>query len=380
MRLSKEQRKGVMQKYGVNRLWSFSRVQCFIDNCPWEYKARYIDHLDLNDENVYTIWGTVAHNLIENLMTKKIKYADMVDRFEQAMFTWETDVTKPRFDSEKIKIGYFGNLDEYFKHTQVPAGRDFKVEKPVLIRLGDKKQYVFVGYIDTEYVDEQGNTVLVDYKTSSKSSFSKAKLPKKATQLMLYAIGKHQFSHIPYDKIKCRFDMMKYTTVHYQQENGKWADSVQERSKWVSKMAKKLLTKLKKHDIDEDEANEMVQIASLNNDLSNMPQDIQDQFQLNNYYIEIPITQEACEKVAEKVAEDCQQILDFEALDNDDQISWLEVNHPYNPDDYFETHLCSYHTSDIFKQQEGSLMQDNTDDFAEMFADDDDAVVGDMFS
>ena len=84
--------------------------------------------------------------------------------------------------------------------------------------------------------------------------------------------------------------------------------------------------------------------------------------------------------MAAKVAEDCQQILDFEALDNDDQISWLEVNHPYNPDDYFETHLCSYHTSDIFKQKEGNLMQDNTDEFAEMFADDDDAVVDDIFS
>ncbi len=102
----------------------------------------------------------------------------------------------------------------------------------------EKPHYVFVGYIDTEYIDKEGNVVLVDYKSSSKSSFSKSKLPEKSMQLMLYSIGIHQQENIPYEKIKARFDMMKYVTVHYKQENGKWNTSVQETLDLGSKNAR----------------------------------------------------------------------------------------------------------------------------------------------
>lgn len=354
MRLNHKQLDNLKKKYGVDRIWSFSRVNSF-HNCPKEYQVHYLEHLKLDSGNVYTEFGTFSHNTIQSLVRGEIKYDEMYPKWQDEVGNWEVDPNSYQFDNDKIKTGYIANLNHYFKHTQVPAGSQFETEKPVLATIGENNKYVFVGYVDTQYVDEDGNLVLVDYKTSSRSSFSKAKLPEKSLQLMLYAIGKHQHSHLPYSKIRCMFDMMKYVTVHYQQENGKWNTSVQERSKWVAKMEKKLATKLKKQGYDQGEADEAIQIAIMANNLDNLPKEVQDQFLLENYVIELDITEENCQRVAKVIEHKCDEIMEFEALSKEDQDSWIEVNHPYNPSDYYDKKLCSWHTSTLFKEQEQTL-------------------------
>lgn len=354
MRLNHKQLDNLKKKYGVDRTWSFSRVNSF-HNCPKEYQKHYIEHLKLDSGNVYTEFGTFSHNTIQSLVRGEIKYDEMYPKWQDEVGNWEVDPNAYQFDNDKIKTGYIANLNHYFKHTQVPAGSQFETEKPVLATIGDNNKYVFVGYVDTQYVDEDGNLILIDYKTSSRSSFSKAKLPEKSLQLMLYAIGKHQHSHLPYSKIRCMFDMMKYVTVHYQQENGKWNTSVQERSQWVAKMEKKLATKLKKQGYDQGKADEAIQIAIMANSLDNLPKEVQDQFLLENYVIELDITEEACQKVAKTIEQKCDEIMEFEALSKEDQDSWIEINHPYNPNDYYDKKLCSWHTSTLFKEQEQTL-------------------------
>ena len=354
MRLNHKQLDNLKKKYGVDRIWSFSRVNSF-HNCPKEYQKHYLEHLKLDSGNVYTEFGTFSHNTIQSLVRGEIKYNEMYPKWQDEVGNWEVDPNSYQFDNDKIKTGYIANLNHYFKHTQVPAGSQFETEKPVLATIGENNKYVFVGYVDTQYVDEDGNLVLIDYKTSSRSSFSKAKLPEKSLQLMLYAIGKHQHSHLPYSKIRCMFDMMKYVTVHYQQENGKWNTSVQERSKWVAKMEKKLATKLKKQGYDQGEADEAIQIAIMANNLDNLPKEVQDQFLLENYVIELDITEENCQRVAKVIEHKCDEIMEFEALSKEDQDSWIEVNHPYNPSDYYDKKLCSWYTSTLFKEQEQTL-------------------------
>lgn len=354
MRLNHKQLDNLKKKYGVDRTWSFSRVNSF-HNCPKEYQKHYLEHLKLDSGNVYTEFGTFSHNTIQSLVRGEIKYDEMYPKWQDEVGNWEVDPNSYQFDNDKIKTGYIANLNHYFKHTQVPAGSQFETEKPVLATIGDNNKYVFVGYVDTQYVDEDGNLVLIDYKTSSRSSFSKAKLPEKSLQLMLYAIGKHQHSHLPYSKIRCMFDMMKYVTVHYQQENGKWNTSVQERSRWVAKMEKKLATKLKKQGYTQDKADESIQVAIMANNLDNLPEEVQDQFLLENYVIELDITEEACQKVAKTIEQKCDEIMEFEALSKEDQDTWIEVNHPYNPNDYYDKKLCSWHTSTLFKEQEQTL-------------------------
>lgn len=358
VRLTKEQLDVLKSNFGVDRIWSFSRLNV-AHQCLPEYFHTYILHDIPRSGNVYTEFGTYSHNLIQDLIQKSITYSAMGKKWDELVESWERNPNAYQFDNDKIKNGYINNLRHYFNHTQVPAGTNFEIEKPVLAKIGEKDngkpKYVFVGYVDTQYIDEDGNTVLVDYKTSSKSSFSKAKLPEKSRQLMLYAIAKHQHNHIPYDKIRCMFDMMKYVTVHYKQENGKWNTSVQERARWVSKMGKKLLTKLKKQGYSKEKADELVQVAVLSNSLENLPGEVQEQFLLENYVIDIPIDQEKCEKLAKQIESDCDSLVEFEDMTQEQQESYLEANHPYNPDNYYDKKLCAWHTSQKFKEQEKAL-------------------------
>lgn len=353
-RLSREQLNELKKKYNVDRIWSFSRVNA-AQSCFWDYWARYVKHLDIDGSSIYTEWGTNSHDLVQEFVAGDIDAEEAPVKWKEYIDKWEQDPNAFQFDTKQIERGYLNNLKHYFSHLTTIKGTNIQNEKPVLARIGDNKQFVFVGYIDTQYIDEEGNTVLIDYKTSSKSSFSKAKLPEKSRQLMLYAIGKHQYNHIPYDKIKCRFDMMKYLTVHYRQENGKWNTSIQERAKWVAKMEKKLTTKLKKLDFDPAKIEELIQIAIASNSLECMPKEIQDQFFTSNYYIEIPINEELCNKVAQDIAADCTDIVDFEKMSSADQEAFLELNFSYDPNNYYDKKLCAYHRSQYFKDREATL-------------------------
>lgn len=372
-RLNKDQLNKIKQAYNVDRIWSFSRLSTW-ENCPMEYYQKYYLHKHLDSGNVYTEFGGVAHDLAEGYLDGSIPKDMVFDKWSNAVNTWKHDPNAYQFDTEKIKMGYIDNLNYYFRRLG-QEGEDLtgvvKIvnEKPVMVRLGGDK-YIFVGYIDTLVKDDAGGVVLIDYKTSSKSSFSKAKLPEKSMQLMLYAIGIHQQMGIPYEKIEARFQMMKYCVVWYQQENGKWRSSVQEWRNWVSKMSKKLATKLKKGGWPKDEADALIAEAALKNNLDNMPDDIQEAFHVGDYYIELPVCERECEEVAQRVVGLCDKIVDFEKQPEVEQELWLETNARYDPNNYYETHLCSWHTSDEFKQMEGIKDKKQDDQLDDLFAED----------
>lgn len=67
MRLTFEQQNILKEKYGVDRLWSYSRLSTFTER-PWEYKIVYLDK-SARSENVYGIMGnkTVTTNLNKSM-------------------------------------------------------------------------------------------------------------------------------------------------------------------------------------------------------------------------------------------------------------------------------------------------------------------------
>lgn len=401
MRLSYEEMNALKKKFDVDRIWSFSRISSFL-NCAWEYKMKYIDKERVNTDNVYTVFGTQCHDIIQDFYAKKYDYKTMTKLWDEFITSWKNDPVSYQFDTEKIKNGYLNNIDHYFKHCSVvnepiEGKKEIEVinEKPVLIQVESKskQKHIFVGYVDSEYYDHEGNLVLLDYKTSSKTGFTPKKLPEKSMQLILYAIGKHQITGLPYEKIKCRFDMMKYCRVHYQLESGGWKTSIQERSEWVYKMASKLKTKLPKVGCDPIEVDELITQASLDNDMWCLPEEVANQFYIENYYIEVEITEQICKELNDKVAALCDKILDFEQIE--DLETELEINYPFNPDDYFCKKLCAYHSTKRFVEEnkflEGIIPDDDTDDLSaflngtdddeiddlsELFSDDDDEEYG----
>lgn len=343
-RLSYEQLEGIKEKFDVDRIWSYSRLSTFIDE-PWIYRKQYLEKVG-NPDNVYSYWGTIAHDLIQGMYEGEHTYEEMSDILESKIIEWRTTRSDLKFMNQKVEDGYIKNLQDYFKNTEV-IPYEVTNEKPVCVHIYDKERkenIALIGYIDSEYVDDEGYFNIVDFKTSSNSGFSGKKLKEKARQLSLYAIGVNQFRGIPFEKIRLRFDMMKYYEVRFMQKNGKIGKSKQERSKWVQGMTKRIQKELFDLDYDPLESDEMMEIAILNNNLDNLPKEVQEKFTLHNLYIDVQITEDEAEELKQFVCDTVADIKEREKGDWDETFPEPLINASNNF--YFNQlapHLLKHH-------------------------------------
>ena len=120
-RLSNEELEKIKQKYNTDRIWSWSRMNTFL-NSKYEYLLKYIlktpeDRCD----SCYTTLGTICHDALDAYYEEKIKYGDMIDNYNDG-FTTAITIAGLKFnssDEEKNKsIGekYNDNLIHYFNN------------------------------------------------------------------------------------------------------------------------------------------------------------------------------------------------------------------------------------------------------------------------
>jgi hypothetical protein len=392
-RLNYEQLNMIKEKFGVKNLWSFSKVSTFTQ-CTWLYFLRYVKRIKVKSDNCYTFWGSIAHDLIQGLYDGEHTYEQMIDKFEAKLIEYNMlEDPKLKFPNENEFSNYIDNLRHYFKNVkQLP----YKVvnEKPVLAVFEGDEKYVFQGYIDSEFVDDEDYLVILDYKTSSMSGFSGKKLIEKSRQLMIYALGISIFGRqvdgvmrqFPLDKIKIRYDMMKYCTVSYQLKNGNLKETKAERRHWVTKIANqlrkdledveksiekvdkeiaKLEKKLGKKKITEEEIaelnkqidtlhlekadlvehfynpveiNEKIEEAIQNNNLDNMPKFVREKYTVSDCYIDVEITDEIIEEFKSELVETLNEIIAKEKEEDKEQAftrGRIEQN-----ETYYCTNLC----------------------------------------
>jgi PD-(D/E)XK nuclease superfamily len=353
VRLTSNQLNAIKEKLGVDTLWSYSKVSTYI-NCPWEYKLKYIDKIKVKSDNCYTWWGTISHDLVQGMYDKKYSYEDMARLLEDKVLEFNLiDDPSLKFPNDDQYKNYVDNLRHYFSNVK-KLPYNFENEKAVLAIFEGLEKYVFQGYIDSLYKDENGNYYIQDYKTSSISGFTGKKLDEKSAQLKIYAIGLNQFHKIPLEKIYLRFDMMKYCIVSYPQKNGNIKETKAERRIWVAKIAnqlrkdlmdvekeiekkekdiaklekkinmkkttesevteyKKMISyiegqcmDLKEHVYDPITLNEMIEDAISRNSLDKMPRFIQDKYTVSDCYIDIQMNEE----IAEQFKKELISILD----------------------------------------------------------------------
>lgn len=293
---------GLKNQFGVDRIWSYSRLSTFVEQ-PWIYRMTYLDPAKVRTSNIYSYFGTICHDIIQDAMEGKIAKEDMSPLFEQRVLEWQTDQDSMKFMSEKVQMGYLDNLRDYFKNTEL-IPYEVTNEKPVCIQFKkpNGENIVFIGYIDSIYTDGE-KWYIMDYKTSSKGDYTGKKLKAHSRQLQLYAIGIHQIKGVPYEDIVLRFDMMKYYKVSYLQKNGKWKDSIQERSIWVSSQENKIRALLLENGIDPFEIDGMVGRANAENSIDSLPDFVQDRFKLSNCYIDTNIDESVEQEINEFVIE-----------------------------------------------------------------------------
>ena len=320
MRLTNEQLKEVMKKYGVNELYSWSKINCFMTS-PYEYLLKYILHKNEDVDNcAYAPMGGICHSIIERLYENQITYQDMVEEFDDGWIT-AIEIADLKFDrndvvkNNNIKEKYKENLYHFFKtHNMIQS--NVAIEKFVAAKI-DK--WVLQGYVDAIYKDDDGYYNIIDWKTSTKYSGKTAE--EKCGQLIVYAIGLNQ-QGIPMDKIKICWNFLKYVSIQYQQKNGTVKTREVERCRIGESLQSNAKMWLKAGGYDVDE---YLKLLLDTNSIECLPNDVKEKYVISDCYVYVPLTDKLIDKWITEISTTLKDIMlreeDYKETEND-KVFW----------------------------------------------------------
>jgi len=197
-----------LYKNGVEVL-SYSRMNTFNGDCPYQYYLQYIKKVKRGDSGVYAHLGGESHDILENYYSNIINKSDMVnifkDKFEMSQ---NNGVTFPA--GLKSANNYKQDMIHFFENHKDLNYKFIALELPIIVNIDGIH---IQGYIDCIYQDKDTNEYyIIDWKTSRK--FSSKDKEKSKMQLLLYKIGIEQL--YPNISIKMlAWDMLKYCKLSY---------------------------------------------------------------------------------------------------------------------------------------------------------------------
>lgn len=339
-RKTREEVQELCKKYNVDRLWSWSRFNCY-RNSTYEYFLRYVKReKEDREDSIYGASGGFVHDILEKFYKKEITYEQLSEEFEDA---WTTlmiaDLKFDRSDevkNENIKEKYVYDLRHFFK-THTPIKHKIDLERFIIIKIGD---YMFNGYVDAILKDDDGNFNIIDWKTSS--IYKGKKALSESGQLVLYAEGLHQLG-VPLEKIKIGWNFLKYVEISIQQANGKTNKRQIERCKIGSSLKANAKTWLKKTGY-EDEIEHYINLLEQTNDIKCLPEEVQEKYKLNDCYVYVDLTQELIDDLKQEIIETLDEITEKEKqykLTNDDTV-FYDSEESVKTQSYYFANLCSY--------------------------------------
>ena len=165
--------------------YSFTKLTTF-EQCPYQYYLKYIKSQS-GEDNAMSEYGVLCHSLLEDYFKGKIALWDLP---EQYLAEYNRCIKHPFPEMFNIDLEekYYNGGYEFFKNFDGLDGCTiYGIEQEFCLTCEDKRApFLFRGYIDLEYRDENGALILHDWK--SKSQFkSKKELAKYARQLYLYS-------------------------------------------------------------------------------------------------------------------------------------------------------------------------------------------------
>lgn len=338
-RLTHEQQNDIKKKYNVDRLWSWSRMNTFL-NSKYEYLLKYIlkakeDRCD----SCYTTLGTICHDTLDRFYEGKIKYEDMIGDYNDGFTTAITiaDLKFNRSDEEKNKsIGekYNENLKHFFQNHTV-YDKKLLIEKPVVVNIGGN---VFIGYVDALYKDDDECYHIIDFKSSS--IYTGNKLEENSGQLVLYSIALHQMG-IPLDKLKPCFNFLKYCTVRYEQKNGAIKYRNVERCEIGEKLQSNAKVWLKHFGYEPDKyLKEMLDT----NGIECLPEEVREKYKITDCHVYIDLTEKLVQKWTDLVVTTLKDIelreADYKET-HSDKCFW-DDEESIDKQSYYYANLCSY--------------------------------------
>ena len=205
---------------------SYSQLSMYSD-CPLRWKLNYVDKLKVSESNIYLIFGTAMHEVLQTYL--EIMYYDTVknanflnleemlrDKLIEQFKKAEEEDGKPPCTKEELGEFFQDGCDilDFFKKRRGEyfSRRGYKLigcEVPIDVDL--KKNIKMIGYIDIVILDEISNTIKIyDIKTST-MGWNKwmKKDENKTQQLLLYKqFYSKQYNH-PIDKIDVEYFIVK---------------------------------------------------------------------------------------------------------------------------------------------------------------------------
>ena len=338
-RLTHEELEAIKNKYNVDRLWSWSKMNTYMTS-KFEYLLKYIlKSKEDRCDSCYTTLGTICHDTLEKFYEDKIKYEDMIDDYNDGFTTAITiaDLKFCRSDEEKNKsIGekYNENLVHFFKN-HVPYKYKLLVEKPIVIVVDGR---VFIGYIDGSYKDDDGYYHIIDFKSSS--IYTGKTLEENSGQLTIYAMGLNQMG-IPFEKIKAEFNFLKYCTIKYEQKNGAIKYRNVERCKIGESLQSNVKTWLKHFNYEPDKY--LMQMLDTNG-IDCLPDEVKEKYEITDCHVEVDLSELAVKKWNNLITD---TLIDIELREKDyEETKALECFWDDEKDvqaqSYYFANLCSY--------------------------------------
>ncbi len=335
----------IKEKYKTNSIYSWSRYNLYKTD-SYSYLLKYILNKKETRQNIYGVSGGYCHSIIEDLYNEKIKYEDMIVKYEEKLFEMNLSGLKyNRSDEEfntRIAKKYEENIKLFFKqHDQITYKS--KLEQFVIIEVG---KYIFQGYIDFIYKDGNGIYNIVDWKTST--IYTGKKIEKERGQLVLYAESLIQ-KGVPINKIKIKWNFLKYCTVtqtlltidkETKQHKSKNKNCL--RTEWVKGIEPTLRKWLKKMSFDELEVEDMISTSIENNNLDNMPDNVKNKFKLLDCYVDIPLSQEVIDELKQDIIFTLDEInkkTEEYKETKDDNLFWSEID---KSNEFYFSNLMGY--------------------------------------
>lgn len=241
--------------------YSISRINSF-NECKHGYNITY-NQKDRGENNCYGIAGTAVHDWLEDIANNKINSDELPNLLQGLLL--DLELQGVQFPSEKIKDNWVKDMTHFAEHFEK---LDVNGLTEMLV-LYDIEGHHIQGYIDFLLKDNEGNVVILDWKTSSE--FTGDKLRHAGRQLLIYKDAIEQTTNHKVDKVG--WYMAKYCELEY---NGKRKTSARRN---LIKDNKSKIAKELKNFYNDDMMVEMVLEQSLKT--NKIPDEIKEHFTIH---------------------------------------------------------------------------------------------------
>lgn len=328
------------------KVFSYSKINS-LNGCLYDFYLSYLLK-ERSPNNIWGIMGGVVHDDIESYYHGDITLEDAKKNLQKKVI--ESELVGVTFPEETHKDNYMKNIfnfyDNHVKMKYLPKENTMMTEVFCLYQTPNTKQWIQM-YIDVLTMDvttdEDGKKIPVfqigDWKTSAK--FDKKKLQEAKNQLVLYALGIEEQTGHKVDKVY--WNMLKYYRVTYNVKltnkttgirsiSKRVASPLIERRKLVSTLQDKIYLDLLDYGMSEVVANMEIAKAVQSNDMSNLPQEVQNFYKIEDGIVVHELTEESKQETI-KWVEDSIDALNVLCQDDEhkDIKNYALIEHKFPP-------------------------------------------------